>query len=241
MMSGMSTPAGWGPSHQTTKRRGMALWLRWVLGGLLAGYVGYSVGVGLALLLGAPPVLIGLAILVTDAAEKASVTTLAELVKDAQDPLEAVQQLAGEHGNGVYLGLEERGDARFARAQRAVLLLGPPRSGKTTAVIVPALIAHDGPAVCTSTKTDVAAYTRSARKRMGRLWLFDPTGEQTPAGFEQLRWSPVGAAGSWEQALLTARAMTSSCWGRDDAREPLGDALTGAAGPTPARGGAGRA
>ena len=210
MMSGMSTPAGWGPSHQTTKRGGMSLWIRWVLGGLFAGYVGSAVGVGLALVVGAPPVLIGLAILVTGAADKASVTTLAELVKDAQDPLDAVQELAGEHGNGVYLGLQERGEARFARAQRAVLLLGPPRSGKTTAVIVPALIAHDGPAVCTSTKTDVAAYTRFARKRLGRLWVFDPTGERTPAGFEQLRWSPVQAAGSWEQALLTARAMTST-------------------------------
>jgi type IV secretion system protein VirD4 len=210
MMSGMSTPAGWGPSHQTTKRGGMALWLRWVLGGLFAGYVGYSAGVGLALLLGAPPVLIGLAILVTDAADKTSVTTLAELVKNAPDPLEAVKELAGEHGNGVYLGLGERGAGRFARAQRAVLLLGPPRSGKTSAVIVPAMVAHAGPAVCTSTKTDVAAYTRFARKRLGRLWVFDPTGERTPAGFEQLRWSPVQAAGSWEQALLTARAMTSS-------------------------------
>jgi type IV secretion system protein VirD4 len=210
MMSGMSTPAGWGPSHQTTKRGGMALWLRWVLGGLLAGYLGSSVGVGLALLLGAPPVLIGLAILVTDAAEKTSVTTLAELVNDAHDPLAAIQQLAGEHGNGVYLGLDERGGARFARTQRAVLLLGPPRSGKTTAVIVPALIAHNGPAVCTSTKTDVAAHTRFARKRLGQLWIFDPTGERTPAGFQQLRWSPVQAAGSWEQALLIARAMTTS-------------------------------
>lgn len=206
----MSTPAGWGPSHQTAKRGGMALWLRWVLGGLFAGSVGYSAGVGAALFFGAPPVLIGLAILLMDVADKTSVTPLAQLVKDAEDPLAAVQQLAADHGNGVYLGLEERGEGRFARAQRAVLLLGPPRSGKTTAVIIPALIAHDGPAVCTSTKTDVAAYTRFARKRLGHLWIFDPTGEQTPAGFEQLRWSPVQAAGSWEQALLTARAMTGS-------------------------------
>ena len=131
--------------------------MRWVFAGLLAGYICSAAGVVLALVVGGPLVLIGLAILVTDAADKTSVTTLAQLTNDAQDPLAAVQELAGEHGNGVYLGLEERGGARFARAQRAVLLLGPPRSGKTSAVIVPALIAHDGPAVCTSTKTDVAA------------------------------------------------------------------------------------
>jgi type IV secretion system protein VirD4 len=207
MMSEVSTPAGWGPSHQT-KRRGTPLWMRWVFAGVLAGYICSAAGVLLALVVGGPLVGIGLAILVTDAADKQSVTTLAQLAAEARDPLAAVQQLARQHGNGVYLGLEERGGARFARGQRAVLLLGPPRSGKTSAVIVPALVAHDGPAVCTSTKTDVAADTRFARQRSGRVWVFDPTGSGIPAGFEALRWSPVRSAGSWEQALLTARAMT---------------------------------
>jgi type IV secretory pathway TraG/TraD family ATPase VirD4 len=77
-------------------------------------------------------------------------------------------------------------------------------------VIVPALIAHDGPAVCTSTKDDVAAMSRFARARGGRLWVFSPTEARSPAGFEPLRWSPVTSARSWEQALLTARAMTAT-------------------------------
>ena len=41
------------------------------------------------------------------------------------------------------------------------------------------------------------------------MWLFDPTGEnQGIDGARVLSWSPVAAAGSWDQALLMARAMT---------------------------------
>ena len=109
----------------------------------------------------------------------------------------------------MYLGVAQDGSLRFARSQRAVLLLGPPRSGKTSAVIIPALIAHDGPAVSTSTKLDVAGATGSARQRSGRLWEFDPTGASAPSGLERLRWSPVRCSRSWEGALLMARAMTS--------------------------------
>ena len=95
----------------------------------------------------------------------------------------------------MYLGLTGKQGWRFARPERAVLLLGPPRSGKTSAVIIPAVIAHTGPAVCTSTKTDVAFATWRARRRSGRLWVFDPTGGSGPQrGFGALRWSPVRCA-----------------------------------------------
>ena len=126
------------------------------------------------------------------------------------DPLAAVRETARVCGGGVYLGAGADHTARHARPERAVLLLGPPRAGKTSAVIIPALIAHMGPAVSTSTKTDVAQATRPARSRGGQTWVFDPTGVGGgPGESRELRWSPVPSSVAWDGALLMARAMTN--------------------------------
>ncbi len=128
-----------------------------------------------------------------------------------RDPLHAIRTLAGRAGGGVWLGAGDDGEWRFARPERAVLLLGPPRSGKTSGVIIPAVLAHAGPAIVTSTKPDVARATAPARARDGRVWMFDPTGASSPpAGLEQLRWSPVTSALTWDGAVVIARAMTVS-------------------------------
>jgi type IV secretory pathway TraG/TraD family ATPase VirD4 len=210
MMSQVTAPTNWGPSDQTRRRR-TPTWFRLLGAAAVAGWLLSSTGsLEYELPIPAALALLGMLLLFRDIARKAPSTATAKLAADAGDPLTAVKQLARQQGNGVYLGAEDRGGLRFSRAQRAVLVLGPPRSGKTSAVIVPALIAHDGPAVCTSTKTDVSALTRAARGRCGRLWVFDPTAAGTPSGFAGLRWSPVTGARSWEQALLTARAMTAN-------------------------------
>lgn len=127
------------------------------------------------------------------------------------DPLTAVRQAALGDGGGVYLGMTTAGAARHARSERAVLLLGPPRAGKTSGVIVPAVIAHTGPVVSTSTKADVARATRGVRSGVGRTWVFDPTGTAGRlAGSEELRWSPVTSSVRWDGAVLMARAMTAN-------------------------------
>jgi type IV secretion system protein VirD4 len=120
-----------------------------------------------------------------------------------------MRTLAAHAGGGVWLGASEDEHWKFARPERAVLLLGPPRSGKTSGVIIPAVLAHDGPTIVTSTKPDVARATARARARDGRVWMFDPTGASSPpAGLEQLRWSPVTSALTWDGAVVIARAMT---------------------------------
>jgi type IV secretion system protein VirD4 len=99
-----------------------------------------------------------------------------------------------------------------AGSQQAVLVLGPPRSGKTSGVVVPNLLSAWGPVLSTSTKPDVLAATAAARLRRGRCWLYDPTGTvPLPDGFEMLRWSPVGGATTWDGALLMARALVGAC------------------------------
>jgi type IV secretory pathway TraG/TraD family ATPase VirD4 len=128
-------------------------------------------------------------------------------IANAPDPLAAVLTETNRRGGGVYLGAGPDGDWVTARAERAVLLLGPPRSGKTTGVIIPAVLAHAGPVVCASTKPDVLAATAAARSRLGTVWQFDPTGTHHAPGAVELRWSPVTAARSWDGALMIARAM----------------------------------
>jgi type IV secretion system protein VirD4 len=116
------------------------------------------------------------------------------------------------HGGGAYLGTIEDGDEWVtAEGESAVMVLGPPRSGKTSAVMIPAILSAPGPVISTSTKQDVMQATRKARRELGQVWLFDPAGVEgeLPEGVSELRWSPVSAAATWDDALVMARAMTA--------------------------------
>ena len=129
----------------------------------------------------------------------------------AADPLAAVQAEATRAGGGAFLGFSPAGAWVAARREHAVLVLGPPRSGKSSSIVGPAVIAHPGPVVSTSTKPDVLAAAGPARYRIGEVWCFDPTGqEDLPAWVRPLRWSPVDAARDWDGALRMARAMTGA-------------------------------
>jgi type IV secretion system protein VirD4 len=125
-----------------------------------------------------------------------------------RDPLAAVLEGVAAVGGGAFLGVAGRGRWRTSRPERAVLLLGPPRAGKSSGVIVPAVLSHCGPVVSTSTKPDVLRATRGTRGRLGQTWEFDPTGGAATSG-RALRWSPVSCAAAWDGALLMARAMVS--------------------------------
>lgn len=89
-----------------------------------------------------------------------------------------------------------------------MLLLGPPRSGKSSGLIIPTVLSCPGPVVSTSTKPDILAATARARSQVGRVWEFDPTGGRVSSG-RSLRWSPVTCASSWDGALMMARAMVT--------------------------------
>ena len=121
----------------------------------------------------------------------------------------ALQRYALAAGGGAYLATNQRGDYVFAPATAAVLVLAGPRAGKTSCVVIPALAAHPGPAVTTSTKREVLAATLPGRTQLGRAWFLDLQGTGPPAGTRALRWSPVTRAGDWHQAELVAEAMVS--------------------------------
>jgi hypothetical protein len=66
---------------------------------------------------------------------------------------------------GVFLGAAVNGQPVCAGPDQAVLVLGPPRSGKTTGVVIPSVLSAPGAVVSTSTKLDVLQLTGVARRR----------------------------------------------------------------------------
>jgi Type IV secretory system Conjugative DNA transfer len=150
----------------------------------------------------AAALVVGYRFLVSRASGKpASDVPVPATVAAGVDPLESVREHAAEAGGGAYLGVN-RGSWVFADPEHGVLLLDPPRSGKTSGVVIPALLAAPGACVSTSTKLDVLHATLQARQRSGEVWLFDPTGEHAKndvEGVRRLSWSPVAAAESWDQ------------------------------------------
>ena len=74
----------------------------------------------------------------------------------------AVRELCAASGGGAFLGLAG-GQGVFASREHAVLVLGAPRSGKTSAVVIPSILACPGALVSTSTKTDVRDATVRSR------------------------------------------------------------------------------
>jgi type IV secretory pathway TraG/TraD family ATPase VirD4 len=215
----MGSSRSWGPEHQDRPAPGqssgvgrriavglVAVWVVWWWGRLHPGSHPFAVLLRDGVIVGG--LVVGYRLLSARVASgrASDVSVSASVV----DPLGSVRDHAAAAGGGAYLGAN-RGSWVFADPEHGVLLLGPPRSGKTSGVVIPALLACPGACVSTSTKLDVLQATLPARQRSGEVWLFDPTGEHAGTsvdGVRRLSWSPVAAAGSWDQALVMARAMT---------------------------------
>ena len=111
---------------------------------------------------------------------------------------------------GAYLGMGAR-DPVFTGYEHAALVIGPPRSGKTSSVMIPALMLWPGPAVVTSTKPDILDITAAHRSKSGQVWVWDPTASTTiPLGARSLRWSPVQGCADSNTAIDRAWMLTSS-------------------------------
>jgi type IV secretion system protein VirD4 len=134
------------------------------------------------------------------------------LTNDAQaDALEIIRSAEREGGGGcLYLGSGSDGPV-WAGAEHAVLVLGPPRSGKTSGLVVPTVLGAPGAVVSTSTKPDVLRATVAARERSGPCLLYDPSGTvEAPDGVERLRWSPIGGSRIWDDAAMVAKGLVGS-------------------------------
>ena len=202
-------PRHWGPSHQTDRSTASARQrlTRWAVALLIFILLGGHHGQLVTAM-----VLVVLVVVVVSRASRRLPRhwplprSRAAL---SADPVGEVQARIAALGGGPYLGTTRSGVWRVAGRERAVLVLGPPRSGKSSAVMIPALLSHTGAAVSASTKPDVLAATAAARSRSGEVWRFDPAGPPGDSSACGLRWSPVTSSGSWDGALMMARAMVA--------------------------------
>jgi type IV secretion system protein VirD4 len=95
----------------------------------------------------------------------------------------------------------------YAEHRHALVAFGPPQSGKSAGIAIPALLDWNGPAVACSIKTDLLAATLARRRAIGESLVFDPFGlAQMPSH----TWSPLHGAQTWDGALEVAWRLASA-------------------------------
>jgi type IV secretion system protein VirD4 len=109
-------------------------------------------------------------------------------------------------GGRLTLG-RHNGRPLYAEQRHALVAFGPPQSGKSAGLAVPALLEWDGPAVASSIKTDLLAVTFARRRSLGSVFVFDPF---ALSGTASQTWSPLTAASTWDGALEVAWRLASA-------------------------------
>ena len=113
----------------------------------------------------------------------------------------------------IFLGATAAGTL-FSPPQICTLVLGPPRSGKTTSIIIPNVLMASSSLIVISTKADIFHATQHRRRNFGGISLFDPTDAMGDlSGVHRSGWSPLVSAHAWERAVLNADAMVGASVG----------------------------
>ncbi len=138
------------------------------------------------------------------------VATVAALHRVAASvpPADADDPRAWGLPDGILLGRDDRGWVA-APPQVGALVIGPPRSGKTTGVVIPNVMAWRGPVITTSTRREVLDACAPIRRRRGEVWCFEPlrVAGELPAGVRRLDWTPLRGCRSADAAITRARAL----------------------------------
>ena len=118
---------------------------------------------------------------------------------------------------GVLLGqLLPAGGAVIASWEDVILAIMAPRSWKTTALAIPAVLNAPGAAVATSMKPDLHDATAAIAARRGRVWRFDP--QRIVPGGQAMWWNPLGGVTTIDTArLLAAHFLQEISAGGSDA------------------------
>ena len=89
----------------------------------------------------------------------------------------------------------------------SVLMLAPPRQGKSSQVIIPWLHSWKGPAIVTSARTDVLENTATIRTKQGPVLVMAPTGMVTWP--DNVQWPPLADCEDFDKAILRAEVMVT--------------------------------
>jgi len=101
-----------------------------------------------------------------------------------------------------------RGAGVWASVEDTVLVVAPPRTGKTAGFVVPGVWAAPGSVVMTGTRPEVVELTAPVRAEVGRVWVCDPTSMTT--GWEGFRWSPARGCDVERVAIERATSLVGA-------------------------------
>jgi type IV secretion system protein VirD4 len=119
-----------------------------------------------------------------------------------------LRPLRGSGGRDGRLVLgRRRGRLLYGEQRHALIAFGPPQSGKSAGLAIPALLEWQGPAIASSIKTDLLASTSVRRAQLGEALVFDPF---ELSGAPAATWSPLRGAVTWEGALEAAWRLTAA-------------------------------
>jgi len=91
-----------------------------------------------------------------------------------------------------------------APAGGSVLVLGPTQSGKTSSLVIPALLAWEGPVLAASVKSDLVVASAAWRRTQGPIGVLEPSDPDRSMG---ACFDPVTLAVDWESARRVASQM----------------------------------
>ena len=101
----------------------------------------------------------------------------------------------------------DRGSLLCAEQRHALVAFGPPQSGKSAGLAVPALLEWDGPAVASSIKTDLLGGHGRAARQLGKVFVFDPF---ALAGGAVAHLVAAARATTWDGALEVAWRLAAA-------------------------------
>jgi type IV secretory pathway TraG/TraD family ATPase VirD4 len=119
----------------------------------------------------------------------------------ARHPRRRDRRALADADMGVALGsLDHTRVTLWASWEDVILAVMAPRSGKTTALTIPVVLAAPGAVLCTSNKADAVAATAKLRAATTaeRVWVFDP--QQIANAERSWWWNPLDGVTTYERA-----------------------------------------
>jgi type IV secretion system protein VirD4 len=121
-----------------------------------------------------------------------------------------LRSLRGRPGRaGVFLLGRHGRRSLVTQRETSVLVIGPTRSGKTAALVIPNLVDWEGPAIATSTKSELVDITAGHRQSTGPVHVYDPTGAIGDR-YRTVTWSPIAGCDDLDRAWMVASWLCSS-------------------------------